>query len=76
MPSLEASFPSAFMGSRTSYGAEHPFAQLGSPVLAISPPNFLPTPSLLNAEERESLEAVQALFSNNQNLGVLSALLQ
>ncbi|PKU43514.1 hypothetical protein llap_6189 [Limosa lapponica baueri] len=37
----------AFIAEQTSYGMENPFDQFGSAVLALSPPNILPTPSLL-----------------------------
>ena len=52
MPSLWTSPPSFFfpqlcMLSMLSYGMEYPFGQLGSAVPAVSPPNFLCTPSLL-----------------------------
>ncbi|GAB0180862.1 hypothetical protein GRJ2_000551500 [Grus japonensis] len=35
-----------YMLSMTSYGMEYPFGQLGSAVPAVSPPNFMCTPSL------------------------------
>ena len=60
------------------YGTEYHSGQFGSAVPAVSPPSFLPIPSLLTAgwqEGRvgrwESLDAVQALPSNNQNISVL-----
>ena len=37
----------ASTAEQTSYGMEHPFGQLGSAVLAMSPHKLLPTPSLL-----------------------------
>ena len=40
-------FPQLYMLSMTSYGLEYPCGQLGSAVPAVSPPNFLCTPSLL-----------------------------
>ena len=51
-PSLWMSPPSFFsppvyMRSMTSYGMEYPCHQLGSAVLAVSPPSFLFTPHLL-----------------------------
>ncbi|GAB0210267.1 ras GTPase-activating protein 1-like [Grus japonensis] len=45
------------------------FVQFGSAVLAVSPPNLLPTPSLQAFEEwgwRDSLDAVPALLSSRQ----------
>jgi len=39
--------PLVYMFSMTSHGTEHPFGQLGSAVLAVSPPRLLCTPSLL-----------------------------
>ena len=45
-------------------------------VLAVSPPNLLPTPSLLAVgaewERIEGLDVVQAPFSSSQNICVLS----
>lgn len=50
--------------------------QFGSAALALSPPNVLPAPSLLDAGERggwrDSLHAVGALLSSSQNTAVLS----
>jgi len=42
-----ASFNQAYTLSTMSYGAEYPFGQFGSSVLAVSPPSFLCTPRLL-----------------------------
>jgi len=39
--------PQLYMLSVMSYGMEHPFGQLGSAVLPVSPPNFLCTLSPL-----------------------------
>jgi len=58
-----------------SYGKEYPSGQFSSAVLAISSPNLLPTASLLvflRGSWKEILNAVQALFSNSQNIAVLS----
>ncbi|KAK4832592.1 hypothetical protein QYF61_024383 [Mycteria americana] len=46
-PFTLSSPPKLCMLSMTSYGMECPFGQLGSAVPAVSPPNFLCTPSLL-----------------------------
>lgn len=46
MPSFISPFID-FKCEQTSYGMEYPFGQLGSPVLALSPPKILPTPILL-----------------------------
>lgn len=37
----------SFLFIMTSYGIEYPFGQFGSAVLAVSPPSFLCTSSLL-----------------------------
>lgn len=60
----------------TPYSMEYPFGQFGLAVPGTSPLNLLPTPSLQGFEgggrgSRESLDAVQALFSNRQNIGAL-----
>ena len=39
--------PSVYILGMTSYGMEYPFGQLGSAVLAVSPPNFSCPSSLL-----------------------------
>jgi len=46
----------------------HPFGQFESAVLAVSPPSFLPTHSLLagGAEWEGDLDAVQYLLSSTQ----------
>jgi len=44
---LCARLPSSLLLSMKPYGVEHPFGQLGSAVLAVSPPNFWCTLSLL-----------------------------
>jgi len=51
-PSLQTStsfffFPRPYMLSMALYGMAYPFGQLGSAVPAVSPPNFLCTPSPL-----------------------------
>jgi len=52
-----------------SYGMEYPFGQLGSAVLAVSPPTPLCPPSLhtdrARWETEKALTLVQALLSNN-----------
>ena len=66
--------PSVFIAEREM---EYPTGQSGSAVLAVSPPNFLCTPSILAGEQsrtRESTAAVQAPLSNSQNTGVLKIL--
>lgn len=72
-----SSFCLAFTADQTSYVTEY---QFGSSVLAVPLSNFLPDLSLLTvglerAGKRESLHAVQGLFSNRQIIGVLSMLL-
>lgn len=69
-PLCSSSFPSAFIVEQNIIQYGKSLCSVG--VLAMPPPNFLPTLNLLTAGERESLEAVQALFTNNQNTGVLS----
>jgi len=44
---LPSFFPLLSVLSMMSYGMEYPFGLLGSAVLAVSPPSFLCTPSLL-----------------------------
>ena len=46
-PSLPSSSPSSVLLSMTWYGMEYPFGQLELAVLAVSPPSFLCTTSLL-----------------------------
>jgi len=43
----QPTFPLVYMLSMMSYGMEYHFGQLKSAVPAVSPPNFLCTPSLL-----------------------------
>jgi len=57
----------------------YPFGQFGPAVPALSPLSLWPTLSLLTGraerKKREGLDAVQALLSNSQNIGLLSMLL-
>jgi len=68
MSTVPAPFPRLLLLTTASYGTEYPCGQFGSALLAVSPPNFLLTPSLLTGggrvEKREKLNYVQALFSN------------
>lgn len=60
-----------------SCGIKYPFSQSGSAVPAVSPHSPLHTSTLLaevgrvKAGRRESLDAMQAVLSTNQNIGVL-----
>jgi len=59
-----------------SYGREYLFGQLGLVVPAVSPPNHSSILSLLAFDGkgwRGSLDVLQALLSNSQNFGLLSA---
>jgi len=58
VPPLSFFFPQLYMLSMMSYGMEYPFGQLGSAVLAVSPPNFLCT------WQHEKLKS-PGLLSNN-----------
>jgi len=61
MPSLSLSSgylpktlsPQFLLLSMTLYGMEYPFGRFGSAIQIVSPPNFLPTPSLLAGKEKE-----------------------
>ena len=46
--SLLAPLSPVYILGMTSHGMEYPFGQFGSPVLAVSPPNFLCTSKLKN----------------------------
>ena len=67
--SLPPPFHHLLLLSVLSHGMEYPFGQLESAVLAVSPPSFLCTPSLLtwsgSMRRRKGPEAVQALLSNS-----------
>lgn len=55
---------------------EHPFDQCGSAVPAVCSYSFSPTPAYFWRDRLgKSLSTVQALFSDNQNSGVLSTVL-
>jgi len=71
---LSSSFLLAFIVEQMSYGMEYHFVHFESAVLAMSPPKTLPTLTLLVRGDcwRDSLDAVQALLSSNQNTDVLS----
>lgn len=66
-------FPWAFSAFLTSYGMEHPLQQLGTAVLAISPPSLLLTSSLPVGDEdrRESHDTLQTLSNNSLDMHVL-----
>ncbi|PKU36209.1 pyruvate dehydrogenase isozyme 3 [Limosa lapponica baueri] len=55
--------PQLYIVSMKSYGMEYPFGQLGSAVLAVSPPNFLcsPPPSLLTDLVKTSYDVARLL---------------
>ena len=76
-PLFPLPFAELLLLSTKSYGVEYTFGQFGSALLAGSPPSLLPTYSLLTVtgRERESLDTLQVLFSNSQNIVVLSMLL-
>jgi len=56
LPFLLLSPPLLYMLSMTPYGMEYPFGQLGSAVLAVSPPSFLCTSSLLTGRVVQEAE--------------------
>ena len=58
----------------TPYGMEYPFGQLGSAVLAASPPIFLCSPSLLAGGVGREAEEALILLSNKENIPVSSTL--
>lgn len=69
MSLLPPPFPELLLLSTMACGMEYPFSQFGSAVLVVSALNLLPTPR----GRSKSLKAVQALFSNSWNAGVLPA---
>ena len=60
-PPIPSSSPSFLLLSMTSYGMGYPFGQLGSAVPAVSPPNLLPTPSLLTGRAEQQKEKASML---------------
>lgn len=66
------SFPYLYMLSMMSYNLECLLGWFESEALAVSPPTFLCTPSLITSGWYLALDTVQALLSSNKNISVLS----